>query len=82
MSRPLSNKDVVVYFMREGWQLGRSDNGARGPRFWLQRKLCCGGETINVHLGTIGAMRKRGMIEQVEPKPGDRFWLTRYELNI
>lgn len=61
--------------MHEGFQLGRSQDGA-----WLQRELMCGGDSYNVHKSAFNSLYKAGAIVHERRHAGDPFWLSRYKL--
>jgi hypothetical protein len=72
--------EEVINLMKQGWELGYTINLGRNPRYWLQKKLCCRGDTFKVNGNTIKLLKNKNLIE-LEPKhKGDSFWLTRYKL--
>ena len=77
----LSDREVVLKYIQEGWEFGFSDASRSAGRYWLQKNgLCKGGESINIHTSTARKMLKTGLIKRVEKREKDNFWLQRFEI--
>ena len=74
--------EEVIKLMKEGWELGYFQGRGSGMngRFWLQKKLCCGGDIIGVNGHTIKALKRKNLIDYEPKRKDDSFWLTRYKL--
>lgn len=68
-------KTRVIELLQNGWELGHSNGGA-----WMQKKLCCGGESHRVHVAAFSSLRKSGEIVRLPRRDNDAFWLYRYGL--
>jgi hypothetical protein len=69
--------EEIIKLMKQSWELG----GDRlSGRHWLQKKLCCGGDSIEVHRNTLYSLLEKGLIEYGQKYEGDAFWLVRYRL--
>jgi len=76
--KKITQKGIITK-MIEGWQLGQSTN-IQGSRFWLQKKLCCGGDSINADGRFVIALLRKGYIIKKPRLENDSYWLTRYGL--
>ena len=72
--KPITQEDILKYLCKK-WELGCSDG-----RWWFQKKLCCGGDSIDVHASSAWALFRKGKIKQLPSKKTDKFWLNRYGL--
>ena len=70
-------KNQVLELLRAGWELAGPGH-TTSP--WMQKKLCCGGESHSVHVNSFVSLRRRGQIIALPNRPSDAFWLHRYGL--
>jgi hypothetical protein len=77
--KPLKKIEIIEY-LNKGWQLGTS-SGFSGKSAWLQRELCCGGDSFTCHLGSFYSLLRKNIIRQLPRQKDDLFWLTRYGLS-
>jgi len=75
------SQDEIIEKLKEGWELGMSNAISSGrSRAWMQRNMCCGGDTFDVRMATLHALLKHNKIVQKPKHEKDNYWLTRYGL--
>ena len=70
-------QQVVLMLMRKGHDLCAHDFN---HGFVKDFKLWKHGFNDKVKSSTVYALIDKGLIQRVEPKPGDQYWLIRYRL--
>lgn len=78
MIEKLTSQDEILGLMRQGWELGQNGGRVGRPRTWLQKRLCCGGDSFNVHGGTLNALLRKQAVVALPRREGDPYWLRRY----
>jgi hypothetical protein len=77
-------KDGILCLLKKGWECGVSDHINRNGlvrRAWAQERLCKGGQTYKIHMGTLNSLVKKNILVRLSALKTDAFWLTRYGLN-
>lgn len=72
------NQEQIIQHMKDGWKLGYASTS---NKYWLQKPdLACGGESKNLHGGSVRCLIRNGKIKACPHRDSDRYWMTRLEL--
>jgi hypothetical protein len=71
-------KTGVLSKLSEGWELG--SRSGLNSMYWMQKSLCCGGDSERVRGQTVHSLVARGQIVRLPKRTDDPYWLTRYSL--